>query len=195
VDQEELASSSFLQGLGRRKSDQTTLADIAEALGLATSTVSRALKNSGEINPSTRQAIAALAQQLNYQPNLVAKSLQSNETKSGGVIVPEPPDAIFAIRYTGAFTIMADLKRRGIPIPQQVAVVGFGDELLATMIEPSLTTVDLHLHCIGQQATYLFLEQVAQPEHFQLRTCVVPSEVIIRQSSRKGRGELFRLSI
>jgi LacI family transcriptional regulator len=109
--------------------------------------------------------------------------------------LPEPPDAVFAIRYTDAFTVMAELKRRGITIPQQVAVVGFGDELLASMIEPSLTTVNLHPQRIGQQAAQLFLEQVAQQEHFQPRTCIVPGEVIIRQSSLKGQGDLFRLSI
>ena len=97
--------------------------------------------------------------------------------------LPEPPDAIFAIRYTDAFTVMAELKRRGQRIPQDMAVAGFGDEFLATMIEPGLTTVDLHPHRIGQQAAHLFLEQIAQREQFQPRTCVIAGDLIIRQSS------------
>jgi DNA-binding LacI/PurR family transcriptional regulator len=52
------------------------------------------------------------------------------------------------------------LKKRGLRVPQDVAVVGFDDEFLASMIEPGLTTVDLHLYRIGQQAARLFLEHV-----------------------------------
>ncbi|MGI4875455.1 MAG: LacI family DNA-binding transcriptional regulator [Janthinobacterium lividum] len=109
--------------------------------------------------------------------------------------LPEPPDAIFAIRYTDAFTVIAELKRRRLRIPQDVAVAGFGDEFLATMIEPSLTTVDLHPQRIGQQAAQLFLEQIAQQDQFQPRTCVISGDLIIRQSSLKNQGELFRLQI
>ena len=109
--------------------------------------------------------------------------------------LPEPPDALFAIRYTDAFTVMAELKRRGLRIPQDMAVAGFGDEFLATMVEPSLTTVDLHPQRIGQQAAHLFLEQIAQRENFQPRTCVMAGDLIIRQSSLKNQGELFRLPI
>ena len=109
--------------------------------------------------------------------------------------LPTPPDAIFAIRYTDAFTVMAELKRRGLHIPRDVAVAGFGDEFLATMIEPGLTTVDLHPQRIGQQAAELFLEQVGQPEQFIPRTCVIAGDLIIRQSSLKGRGELFQRPI
>ena len=109
--------------------------------------------------------------------------------------LPEPPDAIFAIRYTDAFTIMQALKQRGIRIPQDMAVAGFGDEFLASMVEPGLTTVNLHPHRIGQQAARLFLEQVRLKESFQPRTFVIAGDLIIRQSSLKGEGDLFRLSI
>ena len=109
--------------------------------------------------------------------------------------LPEPPDAIFAIRYTDAFTIIQELKRRGVRIPQEVAVAGFGDEFLSAMIEPGLTTVDLHPYRIGQQAALLFLEQVKQRERFRPHTTVISGDLIIRQSSLKGEGKSFRLSI
>jgi len=64
--------------------------------------------------------------------------------------LPEPPDAIFAINYTDAFDLLLALKRRGLRVPADVAIVGFGDEFLATLIEPSLTTVYLHPFHIGQ---------------------------------------------
>ena len=109
--------------------------------------------------------------------------------------LPEPPDAIFAVNYTNAFDLLVALKKRGLRVPQDVAVAGFGDEFMASMIEPGLTTVNLHPYRIGQQAARLFLEQVQQKEHFQPRTFVIAGDLIIRQSSLKGEGDLFRLGI
>ncbi|MDO7848468.1 substrate-binding domain-containing protein [Hymenobacter sp. M29] len=109
--------------------------------------------------------------------------------------LPEPPDAIFAINYVNAFDLLVALKKRGVRVPQDVAVVGFGDDVMAAMIEPGLTTVDLHPYRIGQQAARLFLEQIQQKELFQPHTFVISGELIIRQSSLKGTGDSFRLSI
>lgn len=67
---------------------QTTIKDIARALQLSTSTVSRALRNANDVNPETRQAILALADELNYQPNQLALSLLNRHTHTIGVIVP-----------------------------------------------------------------------------------------------------------
>jgi LacI family transcriptional regulator len=109
--------------------------------------------------------------------------------------LPEPPDAIFAINYTNAFDLLVALKKRGIRVPEDMAVVGFGDEFMASMIEPGLTTVDLHPYRIGQQAARLFLEQVRQKEDFRPRTFVISGDLVIRQSSLKGKGGFFKLEI
>ncbi|MVN76718.1 substrate-binding domain-containing protein [Hymenobacter sp. HMF4947] len=109
--------------------------------------------------------------------------------------LPEPPDAIFAINYTNAFDLILALKKRGLRVPEDMAIVGFGDEFLASLIEPGLTTVDLHPYRIGQQAAILFLEQMAQKEQFRPRTTVISGDLIIRQSSLRGEGESFRLGI
>ena len=107
--------------------------------------------------------------------------------------LPEPPDAIFAINYTNAFDLLLALRKRGLRVPEDMAIVGFGDEFLATLIEPGLTTVDLHPYRIGQQAASLFLEQMAQKENFVTRTCVIAGDLIIRQSSLKGQSEPVRV--
>jgi len=109
--------------------------------------------------------------------------------------LPHPPDAIFSINYTNAFDLILALRSRGQRVPEDMAIVGFGDEFLASLIEPGLTTVDLHPYRIGQQAARLFLEQVQLQERFQPRTHVVKSELIIRQSSLRGQGQGFQLAI
>ena len=66
-----------------------TLKDLAKALGVSPSTVSRALKDSHEISDATKQAVWRLAQKLDYQPNLIAQRLLSRRSYTVGVIVPE----------------------------------------------------------------------------------------------------------
>ena len=65
-----------------------TLAEIALAAGVSVSTVSRALTNNNyPLKEETRQRIVSLAEEMGYNPNLVARSLQSNRTHTVGVIV------------------------------------------------------------------------------------------------------------
>src|SRR5262249_17525447 len=52
-----------------------TILDIAGRLKISKSTVSRALRNSNEINQETRNAVLKMAQELNYVPNYFASSL------------------------------------------------------------------------------------------------------------------------
>ncbi|WP_044173975.1 LacI family DNA-binding transcriptional regulator [Flectobacillus major] len=70
------------------KSTQVTIKDIAKALNISISTVSRALRGLPEIHPDTRKAVLKLAEELDYQPNQLAKNLAKSRTKTIGVIVP-----------------------------------------------------------------------------------------------------------
>jgi len=64
-----------------------TIKDIAKALNFSVSTISKALNNSYEIGPETKQKIADYAKANNYKPNRLAKSLKIGHTNSIGVIV------------------------------------------------------------------------------------------------------------
>jgi DNA-binding LacI/PurR family transcriptional regulator len=67
---------------------QATIKDIAKALNISTSTVSRALRNAPDVNIETRNAVVALSEELSYQPSRLALSLQQKQTHNIGVIVP-----------------------------------------------------------------------------------------------------------
>jgi LacI family transcriptional regulator len=130
-----------------------------------------------------------------YEAHIEFRTEEAVVALDNWLALPEPPDAIFAVNYTNAFDLLVALKKRGLRVPQDMAVVGFGDEFMAAMIEPGLTTMDLHPYRIGQQTARLFLEQVQQKENFKPQTFVISSDLIVRQSSLKGQGELFRLDI
>jgi LacI family transcriptional regulator len=67
-----------------------TLEDIAKATGFSVPTVSRALTHSNyPVNVDTRKKILAAAQEMGYQPNLLARSLRTERTNTIGIIVDD----------------------------------------------------------------------------------------------------------
>lgn len=64
-----------------------TLRDIAKALDLSVSTVSKALRDSYEIGETTKSRVAAYAQANHYLPNRMAKSLKEGKSGSIGVVI------------------------------------------------------------------------------------------------------------
>ncbi|PQA54021.1 LacI family DNA-binding transcriptional regulator [Siphonobacter curvatus] len=80
---------SFADTPKPRSKHQVTIVDMARELGISKSTVSRALRDQSDIHPSTRKAVVELAQQLDYQPNLLAYGLVKSRTNTVGMIVPE----------------------------------------------------------------------------------------------------------
>ncbi|GAB2534956.1 LacI family DNA-binding transcriptional regulator [Spirosoma aerophilum] len=76
--------------------DTITIKDIARALNLSTSTVSRALRGSYEINPETKRIVTEYAERLNYRPNPIALSLKENRSRVIAVIVPQIANNFFS---------------------------------------------------------------------------------------------------
>ncbi|MEG8947138.1 LacI family DNA-binding transcriptional regulator [Rosettibacter firmus] len=71
------------------KSKPVTLSDIAKILNVSTVTVSKALRNHPDISPETTKKIKKLAEELEYTPNLIARSLSARRSNTIGVIVPK----------------------------------------------------------------------------------------------------------
>ncbi|MDA9092512.1 MAG: LacI family DNA-binding transcriptional regulator [Polaribacter sp.] len=65
-----------------------TIKTIAKELGVSTSTVSKALRDSHEISIDTKDKIKAYAAMFNYKPNSLALQLRNQKTKLIGVILP-----------------------------------------------------------------------------------------------------------
>lgn len=64
-----------------------TLRDIAKALNLSVSTVSRALTDSYQIGDETKQRVLTYANEHHYLPNRMARSLKEGKSRSIGVVV------------------------------------------------------------------------------------------------------------
>lgn len=66
-----------------------TISDIAKRAGVSTMTVSRVLNASGPVAEKTAQKVKSVMAELNYQPNLIARSLSSQKTMTFGVLIPK----------------------------------------------------------------------------------------------------------
>ncbi|MFD2525835.1 LacI family DNA-binding transcriptional regulator [Flavihumibacter stibioxidans] len=83
------------------KIQNITIKDIAKALDLSYSTVSRALKGSYKISEPVRNKVIAYANEHNYRPNLLAQSLKNKNSRCIGVVLCNIPNSFFAEVISG----------------------------------------------------------------------------------------------
>jgi LacI family transcriptional regulator len=83
------------------KFEALTIKDIARALGLSVSTVSKALQGSHEISTGTKATVLEYARMHNYRPNPIAQSLKKGRSKSIGVIVCNIDNNFFSAVING----------------------------------------------------------------------------------------------
>lgn len=73
-----------------------TIKDIAKVAGVSYATVSRALNGRKDVNPETRAYILKIANDLHYQPNMIARSLVKQQSSLIALIVPDVSNPYFA---------------------------------------------------------------------------------------------------
>ncbi len=81
------------------------LKQLAAALGLSISSVSKALRNSHEISAVTKERVLAKAAELNYEANPFASSLRKQKSKTIAVVIPEVANNFFALAINGIESI------------------------------------------------------------------------------------------
>lgn len=72
-----------------------SIKDVAEAAGVSTATVSRVLSNGLHVRPEVRERVMATVERLGYRPNLVARSLRSQQSSTIGLIVSDISNPFF----------------------------------------------------------------------------------------------------
>lgn len=81
------------------KNRKTTIKIIAERASVSVTTVSRVLSGQGKkyrISKKTEESVKSLAKELNYEPNILARSLRMKQTFTIGMIVPDISNPFFA---------------------------------------------------------------------------------------------------
>ena len=98
---------------------------------------------------------------------------------------PKPPTALFTLNNVTTIDVLQTLQREAIQVPENVAIIGFDDFELATLLTVPLTAVRQPAAELGRTATHVLLDWIRSrnpekhPEHPQI---VLPTELIIRRS-------------
>nr|WP_233170896.1 LacI family DNA-binding transcriptional regulator [Herbaspirillum sp. ASV7] len=92
------------------------------------------------------------------------------------------PDAIACGSDPLAHGVLTEALARGLRIPQQLGVIGFGDFDFAAHTHPALTTVKVDRQAIGELAAEALLQRIAGQEPAQ-RIVDVGFRVVVRESS------------
>ncbi|HSL26221.1 MAG TPA: LacI family DNA-binding transcriptional regulator, partial [Acidimicrobiia bacterium] len=83
--------------------NRVTLKDVAYQAGVHMSTASRALnpRTRAIVNPETVERVLAVAADLKYRPNPLARGLRTNQTMSVGMIIPDIENPLFGSIIAG----------------------------------------------------------------------------------------------
>jgi len=72
-----------------------SIKDVAQAAGVSTATVSRVLSNGAHVRPEVRERVMEAVERLAYRPNLLARSLRSQQSNTIGLIVSDIRNPFF----------------------------------------------------------------------------------------------------
>ncbi|ODT35842.1 MAG: LacI family transcriptional regulator [Sphingobacteriales bacterium 41-5] len=110
------------------KFEAITIKDIAKALGLSPSTVSRALRDSYEIGEDTKKKVQDYARENNYRPNPAALSLKEKRTRSIGIVVAEIANSFFSqiidgvesVAYNKGYNVIITQSKESVEKEKQI---------------------------------------------------------------------------
>jgi LacI family gluconate utilization system Gnt-I transcriptional repressor len=86
--------------------------------------------------------------------------------KAMSVLLERAPDveAVFAVSDLSAVGAVMECNRRGIPIPEQISIIGFGNFEVGRQCVPSLTTISIDAQLIGRKTGQILLELLNSKE-------------------------------
>ncbi|WP_179318920.1 LacI family DNA-binding transcriptional regulator [Winogradskyella helgolandensis] len=94
------------------------------------------------------------------------------------------PDAVYVASDYAALGALQVLNENNIKVPDDIRLVGFGNEPFTSLVTPSISSIEQHSKEIGRLAAEAFLKHIAEPELKQtLNKIILDAELIIRDSS------------
>jgi LacI family transcriptional regulator len=98
------------------------------------------------------------------------------------------PDGIFITNDFCAAVCIQTLKEAGIRIPEDIAIVGFNNDVISKIIEPKLSTINYPGIEIGEIVARNLINHLQGNSNIKLtNTIIIKSELIVRASSLKKK--------
>lgn len=83
-----------------------TSRDVAKKAGVSVATISRVFNNPGAVSPRTREHVLSIAQELQYSPNYVARSLKSSKSNTIGIVIPDIHNPFYSNIITAIYHML-----------------------------------------------------------------------------------------
>lgn len=142
--------------------------DIARDLGVSVITISKVLRNHPDIGEETRARVLARVKELDYRPNLAARSLVTGRTYLVGLVVPDLLHPFFAeiakslsetLRKSGYYLIVSSSEEDSEMEEQEI------NQLLARRLDILIiascrTTVDLFFRIERHKTPYILIDRI-----------------------------------
>jgi len=110
-------------------------------------------------------------------------------TETSGVtgaqqLLPAAPTAIFVANDAMAIGALRTLRRAGLQVPQDVALIGYDDVPIAAAVEPALTTVRQPIARLGSMAAEVLIGMLNSPNgaNGSPHKVILPTELVVRYS-------------
>lgn len=98
------------------------------------------------------------------------------------------PDGAFITHDLSAAVFMQTIKKAGVRVPEDIAIVGFNNDAICRLVEPELSTINYPGHKIGEAAAnYLVSHLEGDTPLTDINTITIKSELIVRGSSLKKK--------
>lgn len=97
------------------------------------------------------------------------------------------PDAILAFNDIITFAAFTGIKQKGLRIPEDVALMGFTDDVHAQYVTPRMSAIEDQSYEMGQTACQLLLKNIGGDRKIYKK--IVPQKLVIRETSAKVKGE------
>ncbi len=96
------------------------------------------------------------------------------------------PDAVYVASDYAALGALQVLNENHIKIPDEIALIGFGNEPFTDMVSPKISSMNQHSAEIGKLAALTFLNHAKEKTIYQtLNKQILEAELIVRDSSKK----------
>jgi LacI family transcriptional regulator len=141
--------------------------DIARDLGVSLITISKVLRNHPDVGDETRERVLARVKELDYRPNLAARSLVTGRTYLVGLVVPDLLHPFFAeiakslsdiLRESGYYLIISSSEEDPNLEEQEINHL-LARRLDTLVIASCRSTVDLFFRIEKQQTPYVLIDR------------------------------------
>jgi len=89
----------------------STIRDVARHAGVSIATVSRVMRQSGDVRPDTRERVMAAAAELRYTPSHLGRQLAERRHAANGIVFPDLSGPYYAEVVLGYEAVAAELRR------------------------------------------------------------------------------------